>query len=283
MIRRSQCERVRQPALRAEAQALADALLVARLELFDVEIDRRPPARELAHVAEDRRDLPGRPDDAPLAEEAEFGGVHQDRGFRPFVPAARNARGFWQLFAQEPHPDHVDVAAGAKGLLPEHAFLPETDALVRSHRPGHSSRTRRAGSCGGSSRRTRTGRACAIASSPSPFPRQSFSPIRMPKVATPLSRSIASRPQLPMCRSPSKRQIAKVEPGGVLAAGRPLDPVGFLGERHRVALRERRAERLVVHPVVAALEVVPLDRAQIQPLASDHVQPLQLQRYPIRR
>src|SRR5262245_27317536 len=34
----------------------------------------------------------------------------------------------------------------------------------------------------------------------------------------------------------------------VLAAGRPLDPVGFLRERHRVALGEGRAERLVVHP-----------------------------------
>ena len=68
-------ERVRQPALGPEAHALADAALVARLELVDVEVHGRPPSRELANVAENARDVADRAEEPPLAPEAELGGV----------------------------------------------------------------------------------------------------------------------------------------------------------------------------------------------------------------
>ena len=46
---------VRQPALRPQADDLADARLVAGLELADAQVDRRPPARQPGRVAQDRR------------------------------------------------------------------------------------------------------------------------------------------------------------------------------------------------------------------------------------
>jgi hypothetical protein len=68
---------------------------------------------------------------------------------------------------------------------------------------------------------------------------------------------------------------------GVLAARGALDPVGLLRQRHREALRERGSQVRVVHPVVAAGQVVALDGPQVETLASDHTQLLGGERYPI--
>src|SRR4029450_7978088 len=69
---------------------------------------------------------------------------------------------------------------------------------------------------------------------------------------------------------------------GVLPPGRALDPIRLLGQGNRVALRQPRGETLVVDPAVTAGQVFPLDCSEVDPIATDHAQPLPLQHYPIR-
>src|SRR6266853_1545618 len=67
-------QRVRQPAFGVQLDHAPDATLrVAGRELFYIEVDRRPPPRQLERVAQDVRDLARRAADTPAGEERVLG------------------------------------------------------------------------------------------------------------------------------------------------------------------------------------------------------------------